>query len=301
MEKFTAYLQQKGLSESSISFYSYQVDRFLEWLECDALNAQTKDVLRYLDYLQNTRSVQNITRRNHLISIHHYFEFIGLPNVTAFIKIQGTKKQRLHHIFSLEELTELYDTFHTVHIQNFDADNYKASILTQWRNYTMLGLLVFQGLQTNELDTLKVDDLDLIKATVHVTPKNSKGNARTLSLNATQIGAFMYYVQNIRPQFLAENTDKLFLPTPSYLRPEDRHKTSIMPALRSLNKQLKALNKDFQKMTQLRASVITHWIKTHGLRKAQVLAGHKSIVSTEEYVHNDLESLIDDINNFNPF
>jgi len=297
---FRTFLQRKGLSVSTQKFYCYQVERFLQWYGKDASNAQSKDILRYLDYLQNKRSLQNITRRNHLISIDHYFQSIGLPNVTAFIRLQGTKKQKIQYIFSTEELLQLYDGYYAVYIQNIDPNDWKASLLTRWRNYIVLGFLVFQGLHTHEVDALTIDDLDLIKARLNVKPK-SRGNARSLPLEATQIGGLMHYLHLIRPEFSASDTNKLFLPTAKYMRVEDRHKMSIMPGMRHLNKSLKTLHKDYRKMTQLRASVITHWIKSQGLRKAQVLAGHKSIISTEEYIHNDLEALIDDINTFNPF
>lgn len=301
MKEFRSFLQQKGLAAHTQKHHCYQAERFLHWYKGDVLNAQTKDVLRYLDYLQNKRGLQNITRQSHLITLNHYFKFIGLPNVTAFIKLQGTKRHKLNYIYSNEELTQLYDNYHSVYIQNFDPNDWKTSLSGKWRNYIMLGILVFQGVQTNELDTLTVNDIDFTKATIRITPKGNKGNTRTLPLEATQIGMLMHYLHIIRPQLLNYDTDKLFLPVPKYMRPEDRHKQSIMPALRHLNNDLKKLNKDYSKMTQLRASVITHWIKTLGLRKAQVLAGHKSIVSTEEYVHNNLESLIDDISRFNPF
>jgi site-specific recombinase XerD len=162
-------------------------------------------------------------------------------------------------------------------------------------------ILVFQGIQTNELDTLTVNDIDFTKAKICIRPKGSRGNVRTLSLEAAQVSGFMYYLHVMREQLITQPTDKLFLPEPKYQHPNDQHKQTIMPALRLLHQSLKKLHKDYRKMTQLRTSVITHWIKNLGLRKAQVLAGHKSIVSTEEYVHNDLESLIDDINKFNPF
>lgn len=305
MKEFKTFLQQKGLSVSTQNFYCYQAERFLKWYSDsyrnDVINAQTKDVLKYLDYLQNKRSVQNSTRQNHLTSIDHYFQFIGLPTVTAFIELKGTKKHKLQYIFSTEELAQLYDNYHAVYIQNFNPNDWKTSIESRWRNYIMLGLLVFQGVQTGELDTLTVNDVDFTKARIHITPKHSRGNARTLALEATQIGGMMYYLHTIRPQLLTSDTDKLFLPVSRYMRPEDRHKQSMMNTLRNLNKDLKKLHKDYHKMTQLRTSVITHWIKTQGLRKAQVLAGHKSIVSTEEYIHNDLESLVDDISKFNPF
>jgi integrase len=72
-------------------------------------------------------------------------------------------------------------------------------------------------------------------------------------------------------------------------------------ALIKLSEKLKKIDREFSNFAQLRASVITYWIKTYGLRKAQYLAGHKSIVSTEEYLPNLIEDLAEDITKFNPF
>ncbi len=47
--------------------------------------------------------------------------------------------------------------------------------------------------------------------------------------------------------------------------------------------------------------VITQWLKIDGLRKAQYYAGHRYISSTEKYLPNDIDGLIDDIAKFNPF
>ena len=66
-------------------------------------------------------------------------------------------------------------------------------------------------------------------------------------------------------------------------------------------KQLKSIDRNFINFSQIRTSVITHWIQTEGLRKAQYLAGHRNIVSTETYLPNDLNELINDIQKFNPF
>ena len=46
---------------------------------------------------------------------------------------------------------------------------------------------------------------------------------------------------------------------------------------------------------------LTYWIRTYGLRKAQYMAVHKSIISTEEYLPNHIEELAEDITKFNTF
>ncbi len=299
MKDFNLFLQSKDLSVMTQKVYTYNVQRFLKWYKQDPLNATTKDVLKYLEYLQDTLQVQNITRQNHLNALKQYFDFLQRTNVGAFIKLQAIKKQRLSYIFSSEELTQLYDDYYAVFIQNAKQE---SNTLTNWRNYTMLGLFVYQGLITTELDDLTLNDVNLQKTTLTITPKGNRGASRTLQLQASQIGGFIHYLNTIRPLF-TDDTDckKLFLPLSAQRFKGSNDNLSIAVSLRHLSRSLKTLHKDYHKLVQLRASVITHWIKNQGLRKAQYLAGHKSIVSTEEYVHNDLEALTEDLTKYHPF
>jgi site-specific recombinase XerD len=50
----------------------------------------------------------------------------------------------------------------------------------------------------------------------------------------------------------------------------------------------------------IRASVIAKWVKMHNLRKAQYLAGHRYISSTESYLQNDMEGLKEEVDKFHP-
>ncbi len=109
----------------------------------------------------------------------------------------------------------------------------------------------------------------------------------------------MQYLNEVRPQMETAKTDNtLFLPIP---KKDPKAIKEAEASFKGFTKQLKHIDKNFGSLIQLRSSVITHWIKTYGLRKAQYMAGHKSIVSTEEYLPNHIEDLADDINNFNPF
>src|SRR5690606_24381110 len=53
-----------------------------------------------------------------------------------------------------------------------------------------------------------------------------------------------------------------------------------------------------QNAKQIRASVITKWLKTYNLREVQYLAGHRYISSTEGYQQNDMEGLKEEIQQF---
>jgi len=81
---------------------------------------------------------------------------------------------------------------------------------------------------------------------------------------------------------------------------EQYDKTFWKP-LKKLITQVKSIDRNFTSFAQIRTSVITHWIQTEGLRKAQYLAGHRNIASTEMYLPNDLNELMNDIQRFNPF
>ena len=307
-KEFISYLQSRNLAQSSINTYIKMVEQFFEWYGQDPMNGTKKDILNYLAHLKKHTKQQNATRRHSCTALNHYFTAlvqagISNHNPVDFIKIRGANKKRLYKIYTPDELTELTDNFYSFYISGFD-DRYMLhptkklkSLLCRNRNYTMLTFLLYQGLPTNELPLISIDDIDLNKATVKIR-SGKKIRERNLPLNASQIGFLIHYINNIRSQFLEHcgQTDRLFFS----LSAQQYNKNFSKP-LRKLTKQVKAIDKNFVNFSQTRASVITHWIQTEGLRKVQYLAGHKNIASTEEYLPNDLESLKGDIQKFNPF
>jgi len=178
----------------------------------------------------------------------------------------------------------------------------KQSALSKNRNVLMLSVLVYQGVVTSEMEKIEVADLDLIKATIKIRG-SKKHNERTLPLKAAQIGLFINYLRETRPQLSEYNrneSEKLFLPLPEFSK-KNTDSEKIKYTLKSLAKQIKIINNQSIDYKQLRTSVITLWIKTYGLRKAQYMAGHRYISSTEKYLPNNLEDLTNDINKLNPF
>jgi site-specific recombinase XerD len=304
MEKFIQHLQSKNHSVRTQQTYLRNVNDFLKWFEKDPLNCTKKDIVNFLDYL-HTKDCSSKTKSLFIISLNHYFNFLQLPtNPTALLKIRGTKKKTLYRIYTPEELTQLFDNYYHFYIQGFDdskiPDNMKQrSLLSKYRNYIMLGFAVHQGLTAKELHRLCINDIDLIKAVVNVKAAH-KTNARTLPLHASQIGALMHYIQSIRPQFLQGNEQTLFIPFYDEGNTQ-KNTATLYGCLQNFTNHIKAIDKNFVNLKQIRASVITHWLKLHGLRKTQHLAGHRYISSTENYLANNLAGLTDDILKYNPF
>jgi site-specific recombinase XerD len=309
---FISYLQSKNLAPSSITHYVREVGLFFGWIKKEEIQITKPDVLKYLEYLKNKRNLENISRARVLNVLNYYFTLLLkndliASNPCALLKIRGTKKKNLYRIYTPDELQTLSDSFYQLYVQGYDDSHIpqnqrKQSALSKQRNAVILNILINQGTTTKEIDTLQLSDLDLMTATLKVSGSR-KSNARTLPLAATQIGVLMHYLQNIRPQLLqhaTQDSQRLFLTLPETSKTKS-DSTSLMSVFKPLTKQLKTIDKNFSNFQQVRASVITNWLKVHGLRKTQVLAGHRYISSTEQYKTNDLEQLTDDINKLHPF
>ena len=311
-KEFRKYLEGKNLAVRTQQEYLTSVKRFFKWAKTEDLQVTKPDILKYLEYLKN-KGLQNITRSNHLLALNHYFTFIYkdeqiTQNPCLFIKIRGTVKKKLHKIYTPEELEQLFDNYYLLFVQKYDDSRHRHeqqrhySRLYRERNALIVSILFNQATTTSEIERIELGDIDLTKATIKIRGAK-RLNDRNLPLKATQIGLFINYLQNIRPQLLEYQTvesEKLFLPLPaiSYKKTEKQMTNNVFTPLAA---QMKSIDKQFIDFTQIRASVITFWIKTVGLRKAQHLAGYRNISSTEKYVTNDLENLIEDINKLHPF
>lgn len=297
---FTAYLEHKDFKVKTINTYIKYTDQFLTRTKKEEINITKPDILKFLEYLKNKRKVENAYRSYYLVALNHYFTFLYkegniVQNPCLFLKLRGTQKKKLYKIYTSEELEQLFDNYYQLFVRTYDDSHIpknqrQASALCKERNALIISILINQGCTRGEIDSIETGDVDLIKATLKIRGENA-GKDRTLPLKATQIGLFIHYLQIIRPQLLEQrktDSDKLFLYESSY-------------AFYSLTNSLKSIDNQFLNVLQVRASVISGWIKIHGLRKAQYLAGHRYICTTEKYIPNNLENLMDDINKLHPF
>ena len=308
---FTKYMEGKEFAQRTQKGHFSNVQLFLNWTGKEDIQVTKPDVLRYLEHLKN-KGLQNVSRKQHLTALNHYFTFLYQGGQTAdnpcwFLKIRGANKKTLYKLYTPEELEVLFDAYYQLFVRNYDNSRQRhdrqrhCSALSKERNALMLSILINQGTTTTEIDRIEINDLDLFKASIKIRGGKMLNN-RTLPLKASQIGMFMYYMQNTRPRFLEHHrTDngKLFLPL-SVTR-ETRTGDELMYIFERLAMQIRQIDKRFLNFTQIRASVITFWLKTHGLRKAQYMAGHRNISTTETFLPNNLEDLTNDISKLHPF
>jgi site-specific recombinase XerD len=311
-QEFISYLQSRDLKAKTITELIRLAEQFFAEVKKEDIQITKPDVLKFLEYLKNSRKVQNAYRSYYLNALNHYFTFLCREgkisrNPCLFLKIRGIHKRKLYKIYTPEELEQLFDNYFQLFVRAYDdsripENNRKQSKLSKERNALVLSILFNQGASTAEIEKIELSDIDLIRASLKIRG-GGKLNERTVPLKAPQIGLIMHYLQNIRPQLLeyhASDTGRLFLPLAKDSRKGTDHKI-LNYAFFVLTSQLKSIDKQFLNVLQVRASVITFWIKTQGLRKAQYLAGHRCVSSTERYQQNNLDNLTDDINKLHPF
>lgn len=195
----------------------------------------------------------------------------------------------LYHIIEPHELHALYN-------------QYPSETHRDRRNKVMLGLLIYQGIRTEELGRMTTKEVKLREGKIDVIGSR-KNNGRLMQLESHQVMDMYDYMLQVRPEILQmepkrknqqkQETEQLFIG-------EGGNCYSISNFMIQLMIKVRKINPSVQNSKQIRASVITKWVKMYNLRKAQYLAGHRYISTTESYLQNDMEGLKEEIQQFHP-
>lgn len=284
--KFEQFLQEKGLAESSISSYAYSVRIFTDWMKTEGITAATYPEL--LDFIKARRSAgesRNLIA-SRLTAIRWWLrwqksEGLRAGNPAEGLYLKGSRRRLPRDLLEPEQLEQLYK-------------DYPTETLTDQRNKTMLGVLVWQGLTTGELARLEPEHVNLEKGTVRILP-TSQSNARTLALKPFQVLQLYKYQHEVRPKLLEKRgteNPQLFLSTGS--------SPHLNNTLQGLAGKLRDQYSFFTGFGQLRASRIAIWVNQCNLREAQYRAGHKYVSSTERYLLGNLDHLKEAVEIYHP-
>ncbi len=268
-EKIKIYLEKKKLIDKSIKRVIDITQKYLNWLQSKNLKIEDtrySDLMNYIGYLQES-DLKTSTINDYIRCIGHYYDFLGLDNVTVGVRLLGETRSK-YPLFYEEKLDEIY--------QNFSSSNPAKKII--------LGLVIYQGLDRNEVFRLKIDDLDLTNGKIKIGASLRK-NERILDLRSHQILLFYAYIKE------NDLKNKFF---PSFGK-ENRIRKLLEVLLSDLKKQSDVIN-----LRQLRYSCYSIWIKRFGVRKAQYLSGFKKPSSIQKYQNLDLEDLKGDVIKFHP-
>lgn len=291
MDNFEQYLQGLKLTASTIAGHCYNVNLFTQWLakenHLDAGSIGYNDLLAYIQY-EKQKNVTPATINLRLNSITHYFDYLKKQgevkkNPVRLVRVKGTMKRVVENPLSTEELQTLFDHYRL--LKKISQHQVNTDLAHQ-RNTVILGLMVYQGLHSGELEKMETLHIKLGAGTVYI-PSTGRGNSRTLSLQPAQVLPIHEYLQETR---------LLLKPKGNELFPGDLHNTIFR-----LMQELQGINPAITNALHIRGSVIINWLKQHNKRQVQYMAGHKYISSTEAYVVQELDTLQDELSKHHPF
>jgi len=302
LKGFKSYLQESGNSKNTIRQKSNYAGYFLTWLGAENLTPEEtryNDILNFIDHCHlEGKSKKHINSK--LRSIRNFYDFLKaqnpeITNPATNLHIKGIRQRLPSNIIGFKRLEELYQQYPVVDSRTK-------------RNRIILGLLVYQGVTTEELKQLEVNHVKLKAGKIYV-PGNRRRNSRTLELKPFQILELHEYLKKIRPQILNEISNPKPARKPNQIdmkklreqlfisiNGSENIKNSLLHMFRNIRKT----NPEILHPKQIRASVITYWLKDYNLRQVQYFAGHKYVSSTERYQLNHLDNLQRKIEKYHP-
>jgi integrase/recombinase XerD len=284
MKMFNKWLTDKGFSASTANDYSWFIEnRFKRWLHEKGLSIEITEHEHLMHYIRHRKAggIKPKTINAELKKISYYLEFKGLPNIAEPIRLKGVQRRIPHDLFTEKELDEIYNKFP-------ESRNPWTHEETLKRYHLVLGLKIYQGLQTQELAKLETTHLHLDKGKIYV-PGTRRTNKRILDLKPFQILPLHEYLLTERQKYLEAIEGNRLFPAIRLKRGMPRIKHMInryQPRLKSLH--------------QIRASVITSWLNHYNLRQVQYMAGHRYVSSTERYRTDNLEDLQKELEKYHP-
>jgi site-specific recombinase XerD len=298
---FTKYLLQKDYSNTTIESFLADVERFKIWIEKENVEIESVSYNDMTSFLQSFGNIAQHTKGCYLRGVKQYFNFLIQQNERAdnpaeFIQLKGIKRKTLYDILNRQELDKLYHHYKMPDEECKDKNQnwFKAKVLAQKRNKVVVGLMLYQALDTRDLKLLTVNDVKLREGKLFI-PGTRKSEERELKLEALQIIDVMEYLLTTRKELLQltnKETEQLFVSIGSSER--------VANIMSYLLKQLHQINKKVTSAKQLKASVIVHWLKLYNLRQVQYMAGHRYVSSTESFLVNEMDGMIEDIEKYHP-
>ena len=162
MNSFRKYLLEKDQSPNTTEGHISRTTRFLQWLKEENVTIGQMRYADVLHYIKQCTDRGNSKRTLQILvnTLKHYFNHLVEEetieaNPAERILIKGVKRRIIYDILEIEELEEIHRSY-----------NNKG--LAAKRNKVILGLIIYQGVNTTELGKLEVQDVKLREGKIYV-------------------------------------------------------------------------------------------------------------------------------------
>lgn len=245
-------LKYFGYAESTISTYSFYVGQFLDQIDCAPSKITTQHLKEYLEGFDFTSKSQ----QNQIISSLKFFFEKVLEKKHKFPNLSRPRKEK--------QLPKIIDQELIIS---------KIHQVTNLKHKAIIALAYSDSLRISEVINLKIEDVDSKRMIIHI--RKSKGNKdRIVKLTKNLLDILRAYVREYRPKvYLFNGQSKL-----NYSATSCRNIVK-----RNISKSMR--------FHDLRHASATHCIENgDDIYKLKDHLGHKSIKTTEIYLHLSMKS-----------
>lgn len=290
LQDYRHYLRlERGLSANSISSYSYDVEKLIDYLERHEINISPVKISEeeIQQFVYEVSKGMNARSQSRIIS--------GLRSFFDFLVFEDYREQNpLDLIESPKIGRKLPDTLSTKEIDSLVAAIDLGKPEGE-RNRAILETLYGCGLRVSELINLQLSDLFFEEGFIKVTGKGDK--QRFVPISEVTQKYIALYLEHIRPHVPVKKGDQdtLFLNR----RGNRLSRAMIFTIVRQLAEKAN-IKKKISPHT-FRHSFATHLLQNGAdLRAIQQMLGHESITTTEVYMHVDRTHLQSIMEKFHP-
>ena len=290
LKDYQIYLRlERGLSENSISSYTYDIQGFISYIETYSpqltiRNCQKDDTQAYIYHLAKQVNARSQSRQiSGLKSFFNFLIFEGYREDSPMDLIDTPKiGRKLPAVLSVKEIDRLLTAIDLSHAQGY-------------RNLTILETLYGSGLRVSELISLKISDLHFEENLLLITGKGNK--QRLVPLGGVCKQKLKVYVEEVRVHVPVKKDyrDIVFL---------NQHGKQLTRAMIFTIVRQTAANAGIEKKISphtFRHSFATHLLENGAdLRSIQLMMGHENITTTEVYMHLDTQHLSKSLQAFHP-
>lgn len=272
-EAFFDYLRvEKGLSRNSLSSYTQDLEKYIEYCKEKGLENPAKitrkDIMDFLFGLRQKISPISISRLLSTLKSFHKFllrEKITTNDPTDLIESPKLEK-KIPSFLDSEEVNRILKAPNLRDVHGI-------------RDRAILEVMYASGLRVTEAATLKLSDINADVGFVKCKGKGSK--ERIVPLGRVALDFLQKYLNEARPKLLNKKVSiTLFLAQGG--RPLSRQ---------SIWKMIKKAVKDAGIKKRVSPHTLRHSFATHllergaDLRSVQEMLGHASIITTQVYTH----------------
>jgi integrase/recombinase XerD len=297
IEEFIDYLRiERGLSENTITSYSFDLCRLVSFLETrgrSPIDASRDDIRAYLVSLCDSKLSGNSAAR-HYAAVRVFYKFLRYAGKVPATATRGIRAPKIH----LGLVESVPDADVAKMLGHLAALPESPIVL---RDRAMIQTFYDSGLRVSELISLRMSDLDFRQEALRVIGKGDK--QRLAPMSPPQANGLKAYLERGRPALIREQKEHgiLFVSAPYKGGKGGGHSLTRQWLFLTVQRLGRAVLGRSIHPHQLRHSFGSTLVE-HGAdpRTVQALLGHADIDTTMRYVHVDLRTLVETHTNCHP-